>query len=153
MAALRHDWNTLLQVAAAQMDASTDSDLNQKEKNLLQSLSDRVNQTRLPRYCQNEMVNVLLNAKAGLLKDKLISFEISCTLAERSTAQNLELCSIFSHMIDNAIGYCISYPSEENHIRISAKMPSTDCIAIRVSCYIPLLPESAFNTYRKSERL
>lgn len=152
MAELRHDWNNLLQVAAAQMDTSTDSDHNQKEKNLLQALSDRVNQTRLPRYCQNEMVNVLLNAKAGLLKDKSIPFEISCTLSERTTAENLDLCSIFSHLVDNAVEYCIAYPSEENKIKISAKIPSADCIAIRGSCYIPLLPKSAFNKSTRKEK-
>lgn len=145
MSALRHDWNNLLQLVAAQMADNQKSDVNdQTTISLIQALMNRVNETRLNRYCQNETVNVLLNAKAKILKEKSVPFEISCTITEQTPVDPLELCSLFSHLIDHAVEACTVYPSDENLIKVSAKMPSANSIAIRVSSRIPLLTQKKF---------
>lgn len=154
MSALRHDWNNLLQVASTQMNKDRKNNSNnQATITLLQALMDRVNEIGLTRYCQNEMLNVLLNAKAKTLKEKSLPFEISCTLPEQPPMDPLDLCSLISHLIDQAVKACNAEPSKENEIKISVKILSTDSIAIRISCHMPLLPQQKlYNPNRPSNK-
>ncbi|MFR8012126.1 MAG: hypothetical protein ACLU8W_10275 [Clostridia bacterium] len=145
MSALRHDWNNLLQVAVTQINEDRKSNSqNQTTIALIRSLIDRVNATKLTRYCQNEIVNVLLNAKAKALREKSIPFEIFCAIPEQIPMESLDLCSLMSHLINHAEQTCTTYPSVGNHISVSVKMPSTDNLAIRISIHMPLFPQHKF---------
>ena len=138
MANLRHDWNNLLQVAISQIDNAQDSGDTKAQETLLQALADRVNETRLTQYCQNEAINVLLNTKARALKENSIPFNIDCVLPEETGVEALDLCSIFSNLIDNAMEYCIANPSEKNNIKIFAQIQAPQSIIIRIENYAKL---------------
>lgn len=139
MSALRHDWNNLLQVVVAQIKQRQVVENNISDQHaILQELADRVNETRLVEYCQNETVNVLLNAKSRELREKCIPFQISCTLPEELDVEPLDLCSVFSNLIDNAMEYCMAHPSKKNEIKIYADTPVPGSILIQIQNHAQL---------------
>lgn len=132
MAELRHDWNNLLQIAMTQ---SKDNGTSDADTNLLEALSRRVDATKLTRYCSNQTINALLNAKMNNLKENNIPVSISCSLPEETKIDELDLCSIFSNLIDNASEYCTAHPSPKNSIAISCKNLSSENILIQIKNY------------------
>lgn len=54
-------------------------------------------------YCQNRIVNVILTNKSKLAKEKEIDFDVSVSLPVKISFDELNLSSIFSNLIDNAI--------------------------------------------------
>lgn len=144
MAELRHDWNNLLQTA---MSAGENGKADIK---LLKSLSDRVNATKPSLYCENETVNALLNAKTKMLAENNIDFTVSCILPRSTDIDALDLCSVFSNLIDNAAEYCISHPSDKNNVTISCKTPTKDTVAVRIENYAADSPVSFSKTTKSN---
>lgn len=139
MSALRHDWNNLLQVIAAQIGEVWQADGNTPRQYIdIQKLVARVNETKLTKYCKNETINILLNTKSKELHEKDIPFQISCALPEVLDADPLDLCSIFSNLIDNAMEYCMTNPSKKNYIEIHANTGNYECIQIQIKNYAQL---------------
>lgn len=138
MSALRHDWNNLLQVAVAQMEKGRTGGGIPEQYAFLQELADRVNETKLVTYCNNETINVLLNAKSKEMREAAIPFQISCVLPEKLNIDPLDLCSVFSNLIDNAMEYCMAHPSDKNEVKIHANTVASGRILIQIKNYARL---------------
>lgn len=138
MSALRHDWNNLLQVAVAQMEKTGQQGGIPEQHAFLQELADRVNETKLIPYCKNETINILLNAKSKEMRESAIAFQISCVLPEKLNIDPLDLCSVFSNLIDNAMEYCMAHPSNKNEMNIRANAVAPGKILIQIKNYAQL---------------
>lgn len=153
MALLRHDWNNILQVALATLEKAPSSKQMEESEKLLQSLAKRVNNTRATRYSKNELINVLLNAKAKTLEENNIPFTVSCSLPERTKMDPMDLCSLLSNLIDNAIEHCIANPNPKNFVRISVKSPSEENFIVRIENYAKINGKSFPKTTKTNGEL
>lgn len=102
------------------------ADKNDKNAlDLLVCLENHVNQEMPPiYYCQNVIVNVILEEKAKKMKEIGISFYSDVTLPENLPIAMVDLCSIFSNLLDNAIESCRA----QGDIRVLCYLRSGYCI-------------------------
>lgn len=78
--------------------------LNQK----LDELEMQAQSTKAKAYCGNSIVNAIIYEKEQLCIEKGIHFEADMCLAEKTGISDLNLCSIFTNMLNNAIRECIA---------------------------------------------
>lgn len=57
-------------------------------------------------FCQNQVVEALLQNKYSMAKDSNIKMEIAVHLDSETGIDDLHLCSVFSNLIDNALEAC-----------------------------------------------
>ncbi|MDY3765334.1 MAG: GHKL domain-containing protein [Lachnospiraceae bacterium] len=103
MRKIRHDFNNQLQTAYAIFLQGAPSS-KQEACSFLRQLGMRVENEMAPVcYCQNMIVNVILEEKARKAKMLGISFETDVSLPEELSIEMVDLCSVFSNLLDNAI--------------------------------------------------
>lgn len=59
--------------------------------------------TRMQRYCENHVVNSVLTVKKEVALRNDIQMKISTTVPESLLIEKIDLCSVFSNLLDNAI--------------------------------------------------
>lgn len=99
---IRHDFNNQLQTVYNMI-------MNEKEKGqqvalqLLEQLRQQIEEAAPVYYCSNLIVNVILAEKVQKAKEQDISMDISVEFPENTSLEKVDLCSVFSNLLDNAI--------------------------------------------------
>ena len=104
---LRHDMNNHLNIISTFLK-------NKEYGNASQYLNE-LNQefvTAAKIYCPNSTVNAVLNAKEQTANSLTIHCNIEIDLQEVSRIDNIDLCSLLSNTLDNAIEACRKIPDE-----------------------------------------
>lgn len=105
---LRHDMNAQLQTAFA-LFTQGDTALAQEQ---LTQVSQRLRVTSLHRYCENQMVEAVLQEKANVCNKEGISLEVSLSIPAQIQIEPMKLCSLFANALDIAIDACCKLPEE-----------------------------------------
>lgn len=111
---IRHDIRNQLQTAYALVrSGDTEAAITQ-----LDEISDALDQN--PNYCANRVVNALLNVKAARFAEAEIPLQCSCEVPQYLPIPGVELCSLFSNILDNAFHACRNDASEHRSASISS---------------------------------
>lgn len=76
--------------------------------------------TKVSRYCENSVVNSVLTVKKVTAEQKGIETKIAVAIPETLRIAQIDLCSVFSNLLDNAIEACEQL-SADKHKLISVK--------------------------------
>lgn len=112
---LRHDMNNHLSVIG--------SFLEEKEYDKALSYFKELNITAAARnrkFCENSLVNAVINAKYNLAQEKKIDCFVNIELDNLLAMDDVSLCTIFANLLDNAIEAAQRVPDREER-RISLK--------------------------------
>lgn len=130
MRKIRHDFNNQLQTAYGVFLKDTE----ESRKNafeFLSQLESHVGEGNFSSYyCSNMIVNVILDEKARKAKEADLSFQTDITLPEELPIEMVDLCSIFSNLLDNAI------ESAALHIKSESSTHPTNPAEITVLSYL-----------------
>ncbi len=77
-------------------------------------------------FCENRIVNVILEEKTRMAAGQGISLQASVTLPEEFFVEKVDLCSIFSNLLDNAI-HAAARVSENRHVQVTASVSGGCC--------------------------
>lgn len=111
---IRHDIRNQLQTAYALVrSGDTEAAITQ-----LDEISDALDQN--PNYCANRVVNALLNVKAARFAEAEIPLQYSCEVPQYLPIPGVELCSLFSNILDNAFHACRNDASGHRGASISS---------------------------------
>ncbi len=87
------------------------------------------------RYCQNSVVNALVSIKAASFAEEGIRFECSLCVPEDLPVPNVDLCALFSNMLDNALHACRRLDGESRYVRLrSSHMAGVFAVSMENSC-------------------
>ena len=95
----RHDFNNHLAVIhrlIAEGDHSS-------AKEMIQALSDDLQDAAPMKYCANPSVNALLTEKQAQCRARNLRLEVTLNLPENPSVTSIHLCSILSNLLDNAM--------------------------------------------------
>lgn len=109
---LRHDMNDQLQTAFALFDKGAAPLAEQ----LLSQVSQRLRETALHRFCEDSVVEAVMQEKARVCEQERISLDAVLNVQSGLPIAPMALCSLFSNALDNAIEGCRTLPPEERHI-------------------------------------
>ncbi|MGI6011311.1 MAG: GHKL domain-containing protein [Ruminococcus sp.] len=72
-------------------------------------------------FCENRVVNIVMNLKVMMAREKDISVEYSIDIPERAGIDRVDLCALFANSLDNSIEACSRLKHEKKEIRITAR--------------------------------
>lgn len=120
MSKIRHDWNEQLQTALT-LCAEDNSEKATKARQIISELNENLIKSVPKKFTQNITLNALLNSKSKLLEDADIKYKFDVQLKEKINIDLINLCSIFSNLINNAHEYSIKNADNDNFIDLKAK--------------------------------
>ena len=109
---LKHDIRNQLQTAYFLLNNSNN---NIDSQNIVDNISHRLESLDNIYYCENSIVNTIISLKTTEAKKYKIPTKISLRDIDKLVINELDLCSIFSNLYDNAINCCIKNKYKENN--------------------------------------
>ncbi|MBP0958926.1 MAG: GHKL domain-containing protein [Oscillospiraceae bacterium] len=70
-------------------------------------------------YCENNIVNAAVSSKETIAKEKGITFETSINLPEKIDIDSMDIVSVFTNLLDNAIEECERIAEGEKKITLN----------------------------------
>jgi hypothetical protein len=113
-ARVRHDLRNQLQTAYVLISEGNSA----SAEKIFDGLADRISSAQY--FCDNAVVNAVLNEKAEQCRRAGIALECSAALAGAQGISEIDLCSLFANVLDNAVNGCLDSGAEKPFIRISA---------------------------------
>ncbi|MGM9538170.1 MAG: sensor histidine kinase [Candidatus Onthomonas sp.] len=114
LSTFRHDFKNQLQVAYALAKREPE-----QAASLLGELEERLNAIRPLRYCANPIVNTVLTVKAAQAEEQGIGFTAQAAVDDWSL-EEIDLSSLFSNLLDNAIEGCRRSGAKHPSIQVKA---------------------------------
>ena len=74
------------------------------------------------RTCGHQVVDALVSMKAALCEEQGIHLTLELALSDDLALPSVELCAVFSNMLDNAIHACADVPADERFIELKAQV-------------------------------
>lgn len=111
---LRHDLANHLQTLTA-------LDTEQREHYLQELLHSPAMQKNIY-FCENQIVNAVLNAKSIPLEQEQIKLKHRIHIPENIMIENTDLCALFANSLDNAIEACQRLSFEKRIISLNSKV-------------------------------
>lgn len=115
---LRHDMRHFL----ANISTLIDQNEIQKVKEYINEIIDTVDQSTIHKYCKNEFVNMILSSHENVLKENQIEFEYNIQIPEVLPFSDVDLTSILSNALENAIHSVLPLKEEQRKIILNMKM-------------------------------
>lgn len=110
MAKIRHDYNNILSSVLALLHMNKIPEAEETVKNLL----IKIEQTREMEYCEIPIVNAILSEKEAECRRNNIKLSVDLLFPADISVSYIDLCSVFSNLLDNAIRACNHFTQEEN---------------------------------------
>lgn len=127
---IRHDIRNQLQTAYTLMSQGDTAAAREQLDGIAQSLSSA------PAFCPHRVVNAILTIKASRFSEAGIPFNCRCDLPGELPIKGVELCSLFSNVLDNAYRAAVNCPrTTDRTVCLSAAVEGGFLI---LSCSNPL---------------
>lgn len=72
------------------------------------------------RFCENRVVNALVSIKAAACAEEDVSFDCLIAVPEDTSVSTVDLCALFSNMLDNALQSCRQVGEGKRFIKLRA---------------------------------
>ncbi|WMJ88127.1 sensor histidine kinase [Anaerocolumna sp. MB42-C2] len=72
-------------------------------------------------YCENHVINAVINAKITLIEQENIRFYHTLSVPEGGNMDKSELCALFANIVDNAIEACLKLPVDQREITLEVR--------------------------------
>lgn len=142
---LRHDMQAQIQTVLLLM---RDPDGQQNAERMIETIQQRLDDTRTPNYCENRTLNAVLSIKLDDARYKAIQAEIVLRDCGGLPFDDYDLCSLMSNLFDNAAESCLqeTHP-EQTQITLKSGIRS-GCFVIRCvnTCSKPPAGEESTKT-------
>lgn len=122
---IRHDFNNQLQTVYNMI--VTEEEGTQVALQLLEQLREQIKEAAPVYYCSNLIVNVILAEKVQEATEHGISMEVSVEFPENTAIEKVDLCSVFSNLLDNAI-HAASLAKGERTITVNTWFQAGYCV-------------------------
>lgn len=86
----------------------------------LEELLNRIESTREYPYCGIPIVNAILSEKKKECEKHGIKMDVNIRIPEQLTVEQMDICSVFGNMLDNAIRACKKMKEENSFVYITA---------------------------------
>ena len=115
---LRHDMRHFCVAISAYIDSGE----YDKAKEYISGIISYVDRTATHKFCKNEIVNMILSSYENVMEENRIDFKTSICIPERLSVSDVDLTSILSNSLENAIHAVLPLETEERHIILHLRM-------------------------------
>lgn len=126
---MNHDISNIITVVQSMIDDNKDSEKYIQATRIIDELSSTLRSNKIRIFCENELVNIIIINKYKSISENNIAFTANLTIPNNINIKDIDLCRIFTNIIDNAIESCIqSNISDKNFIVLSANIRDNNFI-------------------------
>lgn len=115
---LRHDMRHFCTTISAYIDSGE----YDKAKEYIGDIISYVDKTAMHKFCKNEIVNMILSSYENVMEENLIDFKTSICISEELPVSDVDLTSILSNALENAIHAVLPMETENRHITLHLRM-------------------------------
>ena len=115
---LRHDMRHFCVAISAYMDSGE----YDKAKEYISGIISYVDRTATHKFCKNEIVNMILSSYENVIEENRIDFQQSISVPEKLSVSDVDLTSILSNALENAMNAVLPLEEEKRHISLSLRM-------------------------------
>lgn len=115
---LRHDMRHF----CATISAYIDSGECDKAKEYISEIISYVDRTAMHKFCENEIVNMILSSYENVMEENQIDFQPSIYIPKHLPVSDVDLTSILSNALENAIHAVLALETEKRHITLHLRM-------------------------------
>ena len=147
----RHDMNNHFSVVAGLMEDGKD----EEAKKYFQKLSGQLS-AKGRTFCKNSIVNAVLNAKYNRAVEQGIDCFFNIEINELFFIDPLDICTIFSNMLDNAIEACMKVVPEKRRISMKARCTEKGYFSFEIEnskSQEIQIEDGKFRTWKKEKKL
>lgn len=130
MSIIRHDFNDQLQTIQCLITEDTSESKYQADE-LINTVHERLVQTRRLQYCENEVANAVFCVNAEKAKKEGVEFTVRADIPKEFTVRPVDLCGVLSNLLSNAIEACSAL--ESNRFTKVAVCQKNEYLHIHVS--------------------
>ncbi len=116
VAKIRHDLNNQL----AAVEQLLREEQGEYAAELLEEIEMRLQEGTGAQYCNDPLINIVLNDKKRLFEKENIAFDMRLSSFDKVFVEQQTLCSVFSNILQMALQYCKSSRSREKRICLTA---------------------------------
>ena len=113
MREVRHDFVNQIQTAYLMIQKGGDTE---QAKQLLSDSYERLQDVKLMQYSENPVVNALISAKEQKASANHIIFKARCKAEDINRMEEIDICSLFGNLLDNAIEACLRMSADSEQI-------------------------------------
>lgn len=107
---IRHDYRNFLASFAVLLKEERYTEAEEA----VSHLAARVESTRDLQYCEVPIVNAILSEKETACRQQSIELAVDLQFPEETGVSPIDLCSIFSNILDNGIRACLHLPEKQS---------------------------------------
>lgn len=115
---IRHDMRHFLSNISAYID-NCEYD---KAKEYISSIISYADKTAMHKYCKNEVINMIISSYSNEIDEKQIDFQYSLQVPQKLSVSDIDLTSILSNALENAIHAVLPLNVEKRHIVLDIRM-------------------------------
>lgn len=131
---MNHDISNMITVVKAMVNDNSDN--NTKRANaIIQDLTETLENNKIRKFCDNELVNIIMINKYDTIKVNHIEFSSNLNVPNNIDIKNTDLCRLFTNIIDNAIESCVSSNEKSKAFIILSSQIKDDSFVVKCSNY------------------
>ena len=104
---MNHDISNMITVVKAMVNDNNDNN-SERANAIIQDLTETLENNKIRKFCDNELVNIIMINKYDTIKANHIEFSSNLNVPNNINVKNTDLCRLFTNIIDNAIESCVS---------------------------------------------
>lgn len=111
---LNHDFSNILAVVES-MVTTGNSDNNQNlALDIIAEIKETLSKSKVKYFCENELVNLIVINKSEEIEQTGADFSANLYIPQNIGVNNLDLCRIFTNLLDNAKEACQNAKNKQN---------------------------------------
>ena len=121
---------------------------------IIQDLAETLENNKIRKFCDNELVNIIMINKYDTIKANHIEFSSNLNVPNNINIKNTDLCRLFTNIVDNAIESCVSSNDKSKvFIILSSQIKDNNFGSKMLLCQIVIsqltiiFPEYEFDKY------
>ena len=95
---------------------------HRRAEDYTKELQQQYQSIRREYYCNNKIINAVMSSKMSKCKAEGITSQIDLKLPDSLSIREIDLMSVFSNLIDNAIEGCLRLPTQKKYINLKASI-------------------------------
>ena len=131
---LNHDISNVITVVKAIVDKSDAKNKAQADA-IIKELSHTLENNKIKTFCNNELLNIILQKKYDVMKENNIEFSCKLDISDDINIKNFDLCRLFTNIVDNAVDACLNSKDKNKLFIILSSETTANSITVDCANY------------------
>ena len=132
---LNHDFSNILAVVESMVTTDNSANNQTLALDIIAEIKETLSKSKVKYFCENELVNLIVINKSEEIEQTGADFSANLYIPQNIGISNLDLCRIFTNLLDNARNACENAKEKQNTFVVISANTSEDTLTITCENY------------------